>query len=411
MVPGNQKLPTTFWLLVFATVFIRMGFFVESFLTIYLKAEAGFDESLAALMMVLYGLGGATTALLSGPFIDRFGPARPLLLSLVLTAGAAVVLAFGPPTWILWGIVLMMGAVGQVIMPATNAQITVLVPGAQQRRAFSLVYIALNSGLAFGPLIGGMLAEVSFKTMFATGASLIVVGAVVLKLSIRSSASVMTGENVAPVRGIEGLRTVLKDQAFIRFNMLNWLFMGLYLQVFVILPLFMLRDGMSARDYGIVMAVNGLILVVVQLPTDRVVRRFNPARLLTVSAILLAAGLVMNSISSTIWMYLFAAVFWTAAELVNIPLAASVTAALSSPGLRGSYLAVHGVAFPAGVAIASLFGSGAFYFMENPKLIWLILAGASLVLMALRYRNEPRLRVRLQTTDTPDVRTFNSGPR
>lgn len=377
-----------------------MGFFVESFLTIYLKSAAGFDAGLAALLMVLYGMGGSITALFSGPVIDRFGPTIPLVVSLVLTASAAIILALNPPTWMLAGVVLVIGAVGQVIMPATNAQVAELVPEALHRKAFSLVYISLNSGLAFGPLIGGMLANVSFTTMFLTGAALIIGGAVLIVLSHRGTLLTLLsrgdGHGRAHENRLIGLKTAFQDAMFIRFNIMNWLFMGLYVQVFVILPLFMLRDGLSVKDYGVVMAINGTMLVLLQLPVDRFVRRFQPARLLTASAVLLAVGLTLNVFANTLWAYLLAAAFWTAAELVNIPLAASVTVALSTSTRRGSYLAVHGVAFPMGFAIASLFGGSAFFMLQNPKLIWLILAGVGLVLACLRHRQETPLSQRLQ---------------
>ncbi len=393
---NRSGLPVSFWLIFVATVIARCGFFVESFLTIYMKSEAGFDAGLAALLMALYGIGGAVTALLSGPLIDRFGAGKPLLVSLLLTAGAAAMLATGVPTWLLGFVVLLMGGVGQVIMPATNAQVSVIVPQAQQRRAFSLVYIGLNSGLAFGPLIGGYLAGVSFSVMFTVGAALIVVGAAFALFSNR-----LSGPSSIPkqgeFRGLAGLKAALQDRVFLRFNMMNWLFMALYLQVFVMLPLIILHDGMTAQDYGIVMAVNGTMLVVTQLPVDRAVRRFSTARLLTASAIILSVGLVMNAFATSLWFYLAAAVFWTLSELINIPLAATVTATISPNNLRGSYLAVHGVAFPIGVALASLMGGVAFYLFENPKLIWVLLAVLSLMLALLRYRGERSLAERLET--------------
>lgn len=391
---NRPGLPRSFKLIILATFVARTGFFVESFLTIFMKMQAGFSPGLAAFIMALYGFGGAGAVFLSGPLIDRFGPRRLLLASLLATAATAGVLALGPPDWSLAILVLLMGVVGQVIMPATNAFVAHTVPPQRQREGFSWVFIALNSGLALGPLIGGRLAGVSFPVMFGTGAALLVLGAVMAALAKRTpDAAEVPRARTAP--RLAGLRVLLQDGVFRRYILLNWLFMGLYLQVFVILPLLMLDDGLTPQDYGVVMAVNGTALVLLQLPVDRALSRFGGARLLSVAALLLAVGLLGNTFANTVWWYLAAAVFWTAAELINMPLATSVTAGLSTPQLRGSYLAIHGMAFPLGMGMASLVGGSAFALLPQPKLIWPVLAVIGVLLAILRFRGEAALQARI----------------
>lgn len=398
----RSGLPGSFWFIIAATFVARTGFFVESFLTIFMKSEAGFSAGLAAFIMSAYGIGGAIAAFASGPIIDRFGPRIPLLVSLIATAGAAGVLALDPPDWSLFLIVLGIGVVGQVIMPATNAYVAQTVPMNQQRGAFSWVFIALNSGLALGPLIGGQLAGVSFSLMFAVGAGLLVLGAVLAAFSRHTKTA---HEPTAPtaVKPLAGMAEMVRDRVFRTYMLLNWLFMALYLQVFVVLPLFMLGDGLTPQDYGIVMAINGASLVLMQLPVDRVLRKFNPARLFSIAALLLALGLALNTVASTLWLYLAAAIFWTLSELINMPLAATVTSTLSPPRLRGSYLAVHGMAFPLGMGLASLIGGSAFVLLPDPKLMWTILAIIGVLLAILRYRTEPGLRARMEAARLPQA--------
>lgn len=394
----RSGLPRSFWLLITATFVTRTGFFVESFLTIFMKSEAGFSASKAAFIMTAYGIGGAAASLGSGAVIDRLGPRIPLVVAIAATGAAAGVLALGPPEWSIIIVVFAIGSVGQVIMPATNAYVAQLVPAKQQRGAFSWVFIALNSGLALGPMIGGTLAGVSFALMFAIGAALLAGGAILAALTQRSGGAA-GARSEGTLTPLQGIRIIAKDRVFRNFILLNWLFMGLYLQVFVVLPLFMLEDGLSPKQYGLVMAINGAALMLMQLPVDRWLRRFQAARLFTVSALLLSAGLLMNGVASSLSWYLGAAVFWTFAELINMPLATTVTSLLSQPGLRGSYLAVHGMAFPLGISMASLLGGSAFVLLPNPKMMWLILAVLALILALLRHRIEPGLSQRLRTPE------------
>jgi len=404
-VSKRPPMPRAFWLLILAIVIARTAFFVESFLTIFMKTEAGFSSALAAFIMGLYGFGGAVAAFLSGPAIDRLGPRIPLLASLVATAAAAVVLALDPPNWSLAMLVLAFGLVGQVIQPTSNAYIAQLVPESRRREAYSWSFIALNSGLAIGPLLGGYLAGIDFTLMFGVGATLIVVGALFAAVARPPGAgSQAPRAGLEPVRPMAGIRELLSDRVFVEYIGLNWLFMVLYLQVFVILPLLMLGDGLTAQDYGILMGVNGTALVLLQLPFDRAIRRFQPGRLLTAAVLLLVCGLLFNSAADRLWLYLLAAVFWTSAELINMPLATTVTSVLAPPHLRGSYLAVHGMAFPLGMGVASVIGGSAFALLGEPKLVWLILAGVGAVLAVLRFRMEGRLRERLAAASAPPPR-------
>ncbi|MFC7766484.1 MFS transporter [Leucobacter soli] len=235
----RPRLPGAFWMIIIAMIIARTAFFVESFLTIFMKSEAGFSSALAAFIMGLYGFGGAAAAFSSGPLIDRLGPRIPLLVSLLATAAAAVVLALGPPNWSLALIVLAFGLVGQVIQPASNAYIAQLVPDSRRREAYSWSFIALNSGLAIGPLLGGYLAGVDFSLMFGTGATLIVIGALfaaAAKPARQHGLGAATARPLEPARPMASMRELLRDRVFVEYTGLNWLFMVLYLQVFVILP-------------------------------------------------------------------------------------------------------------------------------------------------------------------------------
>ena len=382
--PG--RLPRAFWLLFGATLIARTGFFVESFLTIYMKSDAGFSPSGASLVMALYGAGGAVTTLLSGPLIDRLGPKKVLTIALTATALAAGFLALHPPSWFVAPIVLGIGSFGQVIMPASNALVAERVPRVRQRRAFSLMFVALNAGLAVGPLIGGWLSSASFPAMFAVGMALILLGAL-LSSRIKPGETVATGGPDKPARAsalLGGFAVVRRDRLFLVFVVTNCLFMGVYLQVFVTLPLLMVADGLGPADYGTLMAMNGALLVLLQLPVDRLLKRFRLAPLLVVGAVFLTVGIGLNAVASSLWAYCLVALLWTAGELINMPIAASVTAGIAHPEHRGLYLACHGLAFPVGMTIASLFGSFALAHFSDPKLLWVFASVMGVGVVALR---------------------------
>lgn len=398
----RATLPHPFWVLFAATFVARTGFFVESFLTIFMEHDAGFAASTASLMMALYGIGGVASTLISGPLVDRFGPATIVPAALLLTGISAGTLATGPPQWLVGPIVLAVGACGQVIMPASNALVATIVPHALRRRAFSLMFVALNAGLALGPILGGWLSARSFPLMFAVGAGFVLAGGA-LALRVRGGRAQTrqaqhTGhESAAPAALplLTGLAVAGRDRLFLLFVASNVLFMCAYLQVFVTLPLFIVGDGLGTQSYGLLMALNGALLVTLQLPLDRALARVPAAPLLVASAVLLALGMGLNVLSVTFLGYCTAALLWTGSELVNMPLATSTTASLAPAAHRGVYLSVHGLSFPLGMTLASLVGGGALRFLADPTHLWLIIGALGLAVAALRLALAPRLQRRL----------------
>lgn len=398
--------PQTFWILFLATLIARTGFFVESFLTIFMERDAGFSASAASLMMALYGFGGVVSTVVSGPLVDRFGPATLVTFALMLTGLAAGTLAMGPPPWLIAPIVLAVGACGQVIMPASNAFVANTVPLSLQRRAFSLMFVALNAGLAIGPILGGWLSEQSFRLMFAAGAGFVLAGgALSVRIWQKQNRSITQAVRLPPQSSapFAGIKAALRDHLFLAFVASNVLFMSVYLQVFVTLPLFIVSDGLGAQSYGALMSINGVLLVVLQLPLDRALARVPVAPLLVSSALLLALGMGLNSISTSLLAYALAALVWTTSELINMPLAASTTARLAPEAHRGVYLALHGLGFPLGMTCASLLGGTALRYLEDPKGLWLVVAVLGCGVAAFRALLARGLQQRLSATGPGDL--------
>ncbi len=159
----------------------RLGLVVLPFLTLYLTGERGASIAEATFVVSLYGAGAFAAGTIGGALSDRFGRRAVLMGSLV--GGAALLVAI--PTvegyWRLAGLVLAFGLVGEMYRPAVSAAVSDLVPPEQFARAFSLIYWAINLGVAFGPALGGLLAEqVGYAALFAVDAASMVIYAVAI---------------------------------------------------------------------------------------------------------------------------------------------------------------------------------------------------------------------------------------
>ncbi len=107
-----------------------------------------------------YGLVIASTLVLMGNLGDRWGRRRTLLGGVVIFVAASLLAAWSQSTEMLIAARALLGLAGAAIMPATLALVNELYPERRARaRAIGWWVTALSTGIAIGPVIGGLLVE------------------------------------------------------------------------------------------------------------------------------------------------------------------------------------------------------------------------------------------------------------
>lgn len=151
------------WLLIAMIFLIQFSTQMMSpVLAIYVQELAPSADRVATLVGVVLGVGGVTAAL--GAFIwgraaDRYGQGRVLGWTTsggAITIGAQALAASIPPLVALRG---LSGLFTGGLSSSTNAAIGQIVPPSSRGAAFGVAGSSFSLGNAFGPLLGGLLAE------------------------------------------------------------------------------------------------------------------------------------------------------------------------------------------------------------------------------------------------------------
>ncbi|GGU31409.1 MDR family MFS transporter [Streptomyces lavendofoliae] len=348
-------LPRAFWWLWVSTLINRLGAFVATFMALYLTLDRGYSASYAGLVASLHGLGGVVSSIGAGVMTDRLGRRPTLLIAQVSTAVSVAVLGFMQHPVAIAAVAFVVGAASNASRPAVQAMMADIVRPEDRVRAFSLNYWAINLGFAVSAAGAGFLAEYSYLAGFLGEAVLTLTCAVLVFLRIPESRPVHTpaagGKSAEPVTG---MGTVLRDGRFMGVVGLSFLVSLIFQQGYVGLPVAMGADGFGAADFGLALAVNGVLIVALQIPVTRYIEHRDPRRLLIVSSLLAGYGFGLTAFAGSVAAYALTVCVWTLAEIVNAPTQTGLVVRLSPVHGRGRYQGVYTMSWSVAALIAPL---------------------------------------------------------
>ncbi|MEV1067975.1 MFS transporter [Streptomyces sp. NPDC050263] len=341
-------LPREFWWLWTSTLVNRLGGFVATFMALYLTLDRGYSASYAGLVASLHGLGGVVSSLGGGVMADRLGRRPTLLVAQTSTAASVALLGFVEHPVAIAGVAFLVGMASNASRPAVQAMMADIVRPEDRVRAFSLNYWAVNLGFAVSSMAAGFIAEVSYRAGFLLEAGMTLACAVVVFLKLPESRPVR--EDKAVAEDSVRLGTVLRDGRFMGVVGLSFLVALVFQQGSVGLPVAMGAAGFTPADYGMAIAVNGVLIVALQIPVTRFIEHRDPRRLLVISSVLAGYGFGLTAFAGSVGIFALTVCVWTLAEIVNAPTQTGLVVRLSPAHGRGRYQGMYTLSW----AVASL---------------------------------------------------------
>lgn len=393
-------LPRTVYILCLGTLVNRAGTFVIPFLTIYLQDALHWDKVSATRASGLYGVGALAAMVVGGQLADRYG--RKIMMVCALGGAAASLTAFSmvSSTPTVLSLLLVFAFVGEMYRPAASAMIADVTPMAQRPQAFALMYVAVNLGFAIATPTGGLISAHSFQWLFWLDAATSAVYAVIIFVAIRETLHLARGvaanaspESVAAPREmahdrtdglIAAVRMILSDRVFVLYWFGTFFLCLLYMQAMTVLPLHLRQQGLLTRDYGVIIGVNGMLIVILQLPVTAVVTRFPRRAMVPLSSIVVGCGFAFTALAEYRWQHAAAVAIWTCGELMNAPLMSAIIGDLAPPRLRARYLGAFSMCFSLAMVVSPPLGGWVLETWGSTTL-WMGCAGLGII-SAFLYR-------------------------
>lgn len=365
---ARARLPAVYWTVWFGTLVNRLGGFVGPLLTFYLTGTRGYSLTRAGAIVACFGAGQIVAALVGGVLADRLGRKATMVISMFGGAGTMLVLAAVRSDHAIAAAVLVLGFAGELYRPAVAALVADVVPRQDRVYAYGLLYWCVNIGFAIAPVVGGLLARIDFTILFVVDAATSFGFGVLILVRVPETRPRRADHR--PGETMHGIGTALRDRGFAILLGLVFLLCLIAMQSMVPLSGYMLAQGHDTAVYGGVLAVNGVVIVLLQPWLTRVIERRDPSRVLALAAIITGAGFALHGAGRAIPIHVVAVMVWTIGEILASPTTSALVAGFAPPAARGRYQGLYTMAWGCAYLAAPLLGAGVLRH-AGPTALWL----------------------------------------
>ncbi|MGW6823240.1 MFS transporter [Streptomyces sp. NPDC055005] len=394
MLRGFKDVPRVVWLLA-AGVFVNavVGFtFV--FVFVYLVGPRGLGAAQAGLAVGAGGVGLVAGNFTGGWYGDRFGHRRVLLTA---AAFGGLTLACLPflPTPLLCGLLPAVQYASGVIRAANSALVAVTVPEGARRQAYAVVRCASNGGFTLGPPLGALVAAgLSYDWLFvADGVGTLVLAVWTARIVPARGAGhgPVAARDGGPGRGVTAELRARPARLVLLAAVL--VVDVVYRQQYSTLPIFLADHGFDIRAFGLVVALNGGVVLLLELPAAVVLRERPPLAVVGTGLLLVGAAHAVLTAGAGIASAAVMMVLLSLGEILYKTTATAYVADQAPAHAVGRFQSLYAGVSVSGVVLAAPLG-GALY-AAAPGLLWpacaTLAAGAGVAVLWTAHR-PPRRR-------------------
>ena len=355
------------WLLAGALLVNRAGTMVLPFLSLYLTRDLDLTAANAGIIIGCFGLGSMAGSFFGGWLSDRVDPVRVQVLSLLASGFGFLAFTQLESFNALAGGVLILAAISDAFRPALMAAVAHRSSPENRARAFALIRLAANLGMAIGPAAAGILAVHGYVWIFVGDALTCWAAAVMLLATIRADVPSYTAAG-REAKGRDG--SPWRDLPFLGFMLLLVVLAMAFFQVWSTVPLY-LRSfyGLSERSIGLLLALNAMLIVLAEMLLIRAVENRDRMRMVGLGAFLVCGGLAILPFGPGWMTAVVFMVVLTVGEMLSMPITNAVVAERAGVGSVGRYMGVYTLAFSTAFVIGPIAGTAIFQNF-GPQTLW-----------------------------------------
>ncbi len=361
------------WVLFVGRIISATGFsIVMPFLSIYFYGM-GISMTTIGLVFLVSAILAAAGQLLGGELADRLGRRRVMIGSMGIRAVVFVLLSVAIASSgsfeLMFVLVWLSNFVGAFFDSASNAMVADLCEPTRRLEAYGLLRIGQNLGWTLGPLLAGILIIMGYSTLFLlTAMTAFTVTFIIVLFISESKRSALSRQQFS----VTDLLDIRKDRQFGAFCMISALLFVCVAQMSSVYSVYSENIvGVSLTEVGYLYAINGLMVVFIQMPVARLISHYRMTSAIAVGAVLYAIGYFAVAFTSDFVTLGICMVVISMGEIVVSPSSMNLVANLSPEDKRGRYMGVFGLFQQFGWSMGPFVGGILMdAFVGVPYLLW-----------------------------------------
>lgn len=367
-------MPKQVWLLIIGTFVNTVG---NSFLwplnSIYIHDHLGKSLTTAGIVLMLNSLAGVFGNLVGGYLFDKLGGYKAILIGVVFNLLSITLLTIWHdwPQYIIF--LTMMGFSGGIVYPAIYAIAGSAWPEGG-RRAFNSIFLANNVGVAIGPALAGIVADIKFDYVFSANLFFYAVFFVLVITTYKRFD--MKGLTTKPFSGNETKRRNRGPIVALSILSISLIVCWLsYSQWSATISSYTQGLGMSLSEYSLLWTINGFMIVAIQPIIRPLVTRWENKikHQLVLGLILMSLSYIVVYFAQDFKMFAAAMVILTFGEVFFTPVIPMIANKLAPHGQEGFYQGLVNSASTIGRMIGPVFG-GLMVDLYGMQILMLILS-------------------------------------
>jgi MFS family permease len=128
-------------------------------------------------------------------------------------------------------------------------------------------------------------------------------------------------------------------------------------------------QGFTPAAFGGVIAVNGIVIIVLQPAISTWSARHDPTRMIALGAVCYGAGFAIHGLATSVWIHAAAVMVWTMGEILESPNRSAIVAAMAPADARGRYQGAIAMTFGAAQLIGPTLGTWTWQH-AGPDILW-----------------------------------------
>lgn len=379
-----KGLPRVIWVLSVVSFINRSGSMVVVYLALYLTQFLDYDIVSAGNVLSCYGLGSIAGTFAGGYLTDRLGYYRVMIYTLTLSGLMLLAMPAIEHFVAMCLYTLVLSFVAEAFRPANQISIRTHSTDENRTRSFSLMRVWINLAVTFALAVGGVLAMLGWHWLFLADGITCLGAALLLHVYFsRNGLIPPRGEPRHPRHAVDTEEVAVADGSspyrdipFMSFILFTFISALVFMQIVWTIPVFFKEAyGWNESKIGLVSALNGLVVMLVEMPlVFRMEGRKSALWFIRMGSILYAVSyfcFVIPSISAILASVLYM-ILISFGEVFIMPFSSSWVTKRAGDRYQGQFMALYGVAYSVANVAAPALGTRIIAWYGYTTLWWMV---------------------------------------